>query len=420
MKISRKQLSILAVAALVVLIGIGSAVFIHRLAILSYTAETIVRNLLPEYVGVEKISFDLAMGSVTLHGFKIDNPAGFSSRYLIEIDQITARFRMKGKKILDGIEVLQPSFRRPVLHVERRSDGRLNLAEMPALIKAGQAREPRTTRTTSVPKAREEAASHGQMTGRAYGAAAVTGNRKISDVVRLPESYSVKDGKMVFRDGLASDAPRMIIFDGIDAEIKLKLNDTYTAVRSASSTGSGYLNGDSRQTAGWTVHLDPNTPKLTMSNRFEVYNINIRTFEPYYDRYSPLIFRSGTFSGNLVFDFDNGNIGSTNEVRLSDLSFQVKPGMENASFWGSSVPELVKYFTTSTGDVLFDFKIKGEMSNPRFLLGPISKRALTSMAVDKISGAIAAMSGQGSGGSSAGANDAEAIVDAIKSMMKKK
>ena len=55
---------------------------------------------------------------------------------------------------------------------------------------------------------------------------------------------------------------------------------------------------------------------------------------------------------------------------------------------GITAEDLAKYFTTSSGDIVFDFKIKGDMAKPKFMLGPISKQAVTAMAVDKVSQVI--------------------------------
>jgi hypothetical protein len=103
----------------------------------------------------------------------------------------------------------------------------------------------------------------------------------------------------------------------------------------------------------------------------------------------------------------------------------VKPGAENAQFWGTTVSALAKYFTVASGDIVFDFKIKGDMASPSFYLGPVSKRALTAMAIDKISDVLAAAakaqaSGQESAGGNKQAEDIEAIADALKMFMKKK
>jgi len=179
--------------------------------------------------------------------------------------------------------------------------------------------------------------------------------------------------------------PYEIIIDSVNGEVSMSFNDSYTAILDVAFTLEGNLNGAKDETLKWIARLDPKTPKLTMSNRFEVSNLEILTFEPYYDAQSPIVFERGKFSGELIFDFDNGNIGSTNEIRLSDIAIFVKEGYETGQFWETSVPDLIRYFTSSSGDIIFDFKIKGDMAHPQFYLGPISKRALASMAIDKIS-----------------------------------
>lgn len=128
------------------------------------------------------------------------------------------------------------------------------------------------------------------------------------------------------------------------------------------------------------------------------------------------MFKAGRFSGSLIFNFDNGMIGSSDELRLSGLKFAVKPGYENAQFWQTTVPDLVKYFTTPYGEVVFDFKIKGDMDDPKFFLGPKSKEALIAMAVDKISDAIQK---NASGGQKSDIEKAKDYIDMFKGFLKK-
>jgi hypothetical protein len=143
------------------------------------------------------------------------------------------------------------------------------------------------------------------------------------------------------------------------------------------------------------------------------------TFEPYYDSFSPLIFKRGRVSGTLVFDFNNGNIGSTNEIYLSGLVFAVKRGYENSEMWGTTVPEIMRYFTTTSGDVVFDFKLKGDMNNPTFYLGPISKRAMTSMVVDKIASYAIDQATKQQGGANNDIDKAKQAIDMVRQFLKK-
>lgn len=394
----------LLIAVTIIALVAGGAIFIYRYQIFQYSAETVIRKLLPDYVRVDKINFDLKNNKVVFTDFKILNPEDFSTRYLLEIEEITCVYRIKGKNILDGLEILEPSFRRLTLNIERLADGKLNLEEMKKYL------EKKTEKETTVPQeAKKESVS-----------SKIVGDKTLPDVFKLPQDFSLKDGKVIFIDRLPYTKPHMITFENIDAKLGLKLNNSYNALLYLTSAGSGNVNGDKNEVVTWTISLNPTTPKLTMSNRFEVSNVDMIPFEPYYDKYSPFVFKTGRFSGTLIFDFDNGNIGSTNEVHLADVKFWIKKGYENAQFWETTVPDLVKYLTSSFGEIVFDFKIKGEMSNPKFYLGPISKQALTSMAIDKISSVI---SGQQEGSPSGPKSDiekAKEYIDLFKGLINKK
>src|SRR3989338_2358833 len=86
----------------------GAATFIYRYQILQYSAEKIVRKLLPDYITVEKMSFNFKDSKIAFNAFRIMNPPGFSGKYLIEVGDLECRFRMKGRSMLDGFEILSP------------------------------------------------------------------------------------------------------------------------------------------------------------------------------------------------------------------------------------------------------------------------------------------------------------------------
>ncbi len=388
----------------ILFIVIIAAVFIYRYQIFQYSAETIIRKALPDYVRIDRMRFDLQNSRVILNGFKILNPQGFSHKDLLEIDEITCKFRMKGKAFLDGIEILDPVFKNAVLTIERLNNGKLNLVEMQGELEKSKG-----------PQTGNQALEN---TGAAVSA--MMGPRKVSDIIKLPKEFLLKGGKIIFVDKFGMPEPHIITFENIDAGLFLNLNDSYSSVVSLSSTGQGNVSGDREEVVKWVISYNPNTPKLTMSNRFEVSNIDIMPFEPYYEKYSPIIFTSGRFSGSLIFDFDNGNIGSTDEIHLSNFKFYIKQGYENAMFWETTVPDIVKYFSSSFGEIVFDFKIKGDMSNPKFYLGPISKQALTSMAIDKVSDVIQKASNSSAGGAKSDMGKAKQYIDLFQGIINKK
>ncbi|MFH1190051.1 MAG: DUF748 domain-containing protein [Candidatus Omnitrophota bacterium] len=370
-KPSRALRSILVPAISLALVA-GAAIFAYRYQILQYSAEKIVRKSLPGYITVDKMSFNFKDSRIVFRGIRIINPPGFSGKHLIDIGEAECRYRMKSVSMLDGFEVLDPVIRKPVLYIERAADGKTNLREMTAFIQSKDGSAP------PEPKAASSEPS---------GAAA--GTAKASGAVKAPENFIVKDGKVIFLDRMISSNGYEIKIERVEANLGLKLDSSYTKPLQITTAGSGIVNGREGETLTWDTKFDPTANELTMSNRFNVRDVDITAFMPYIDKFSPLAIRSGYFSGLLIFDFDNGNIGSTNEVALSNMSFEIKRGFEHARFLETTVPDLVKYFTSSSGDIIFDFKIKGRMSDPQFYLGPISKQAVAAMAVDKIAEALA-------------------------------
>lgn len=395
------------ISIVIIVVIAAAAIFFYRYQIFQYSAETIIRKVLPDYVRVDKINFDLRNRRVILTGFKILNPVGYSARYLLEIEDIRCRYKMKGANILDGIEILSPELTHLTLNIERLRDSRLNLTDMQKRLERPQQKTVQT--------------KPAEADGRA-APSRIVGDKTLPDILKLPERFSLKDGKVIFIDRLPSAKPYILTLENVDANLGLRLNSSYTALLNLASTGQGNVNGNRDEVVKWVISFDPTTPNLTMSNRFEVYNVDILPFEPYYDRHSPFVFKEGRFSGLLIFDFDNGSIGSSNEIHLSNYRFYIKQGYENASFWDTTVPDLVKYFTSPYGEIVFDFKIKGVMSNPRFYLGPISKQAITAMAIDKISSAIQRVSGQGqaSGAQKTDIEKAKDYIDMLKGLINKK
>lgn len=395
-----------------------AAIFIYRYQILRYSAETLVRRVLPDYVRIDKINFDAQNNKIVFGDFKILNPGNFSNRYLLEIEEIICRYKLKGNGLLEGFEILGPAFKNATLNIERLNDGTINLNEMkrslePIVKKA----EKKEAEKSVLSKLKAQTLS-----------SRIIGDKTLPDILKLPTNFSLRGGKAVFIDRLPYGKPHMIAIENVDANISIKLNPSYSMILNFACAGQGNLNGNHDEVIKWDVALNPTTPKLTMSNRLEVSNLDILSFEPYYDKQSPFVFKKGSFSGVLVFDFDNGNIGSTNEVRLRDYLFYIKRGYENAQIWETSVQDLARYFTSASGEIVFDFKIKGDMANPKFYLGPISKQAIASMAFDKISSAViehvrGPLGQQQPGPSGAPKTDiekAQEYIELFKSIIKKK
>ena len=386
----------IGIVVLVIFIAFAGVVYWFRYDIFQFSAESIIKGMLPEYVSVDRIVFDLKDGVMQVKGFGIRNPKGFENKFLASIKFITCKYKMQGKTILDGIEVTDIEATGPVINIERLSDGQLNVNEMGKMMESGPPGKP------VKPKAEKK------------GKAASGG--VISDMIKLTNTINVNDGKLALLDKAVSRRPFHLTFENANGNVVLDLSKDYTDVLSVATKGGGLVNGDRAQKIDWTITLDPQTQNLTMGNRFEVNNVDITLFKPYYDTYSPINIKSGRFSGTLVFDFDNGNIGSMNTIVLRNLRFTEKKGGTASGFWDMSVSDMIKYLETSSGEIVFDFKIKGDMKNPRFYPGPHVKQAIQGMVVDKVSELLTP---EGGSVGEAAKSDTEKVVDVIRGLLKK-
>lgn len=396
----------IAISVILVIVVIISGLYFYRHAIIRYYTEKIIRENLPGYIKVDRVDFDFINNKVSLKNFRILNAPGFSSQFFLKIDDISCRYGIVGRPIPTGLNISEVLLSGADIRIERSRDGMVNVAQMDKFVRSFSSRE--THKETQL--ANLEAGSTKKPANPV--------SKNLSDLVKLPASFGIKDAKLVFLDNMPYDNPYIITIESVGGQVSVNFSDNYSSVTNLSFKLTGRLNGDKSESIQWLAYLIPATPKLTMSNRFDVSGLNLTTFEPYYDSFSPLIFKKGRLSGTLVFDFNNGDIGSTNEIYLSDLSFSVKPGYENAQMWGTTVPDLMRYFTTTSGDIVFDFKLKGDMAKPTFYLGPISKRALTSMVVDKIASYAVDQSTK-QGGANKNIDKAKEAIDMVRQFLKK-
>ncbi len=423
------------IALILIAAAAGAVIYFYRYAIIRYYAEKMIRENLPGYIKIDNINFDFGNNKFSLVNFRVANPPGFHSESLLKIDEISCRYSMFGKGVSKGLEISDVSLSGIDMRIERLKSGRVNAAEMEKFVQSFPSRDsrlPSAERSGASPKGtpdsqvRSEAEpprrglSNAPSASQTFKEAAGLVNKKLSDLIKLPSSFEIRNSKIIFMDYVPYENPYVMAVDSVSGQIAIDFSDNYSKITNLSFTLVGRLNGYAQELLQWVGSLNPATPKITMSNRFDVSNLNLLAFEPYYDRFSPFVFKRGRFSGTLVFDFNNGDVGSTNEVHLSKLAFSVKPGYENAQVWETNVPALMSYFTTASGDIVFDFKLKGDMADPQFYLGPISKRALTSMAIDKVASYAIDQVTKQSEGAGKNIDKAKEAIDMVRSLLKKK
>lgn len=387
----------------------GGILWYYRYDIFQYSAETIIMQKLPKYVHVDRIIFDLQNKSLQVRGFGIKNPRGYEDKYLATIETITAKYKMKGANILDGIVVTSIEGVRPIINIERQSNGKLNVEEMGSVMEASDQKS-EIKETVSKSKVAKIIGGRKDIAGKT-----------ISDLVELPDTINVTSGRIIFLDKVISPRGYRLSFDDFNGDIKLQLNENYTQVIQASTNGRGFVNGDKSQSIDWVVATYPQSEQLHMSNRFEINNVDAIAFKPYFAKYSPVDITKAWISGTLVFNFSDGDIGSSNVLRISGLEFVEPRSSEGSGLWDVSVSDIIEYLRNSTGEVVFDFKIKGSMESPRFMLGPHVKQAVQSMAIDAVSKLLSPQGAAQKGTQAVGAakSETEQVVNVIRQLLEK-
>jgi len=353
---------------LLVLLGIVIAgciyLYFHGAQIFQVSAETVIKQKLPPYVSVADIIFDLKNNKLEVKYLSIDNPEGFHYKHLAEFESISCRYEMRGKTILDGIKITDVIAYRPRINIERLPDGKLNAAEMSEVMELEKPEE----------KENEQIKT-----------ASTFLRDKLSDIIELPEKINIKEGSLFIHDSGTSSRPFDLMVKDINGILKIKLTNDYKEVILVETTGVGFVDGDRTQSIQWVTSMDPRSEFLRMSNNIKVRGVKVKPFEVYYDKYSPIIIETGNVSGDLIFNFDRGEIGSSNVIALKDLRFQQKMDTDSSLFWQAvNLSDLIKYLQSNPGEVMLDFKIKGPMHEPKFYLGAHVKKALQAMAIDTI------------------------------------
>jgi len=379
-------------------------IYFNRQTIFDYSLNKLILNLLPESITIDELELDLDNKELLVSGFKISNPPGCKNRYLLEVSTIRCSFKQKNpKKITDGIIVAEPTLYTPTLYIERMEDSSINTQKMKSILSKKKAETP-------------SAFKQGLFGAISYIFSPV---KDIEQLVTLDSLFKIKNGKFVFDDSSLGGAPYRTTITDVDAQITLRFGGRLTDLRYIDSAGSGTVNGRQGERVEWVSGFEPTKKDLTMSNTFNIRDVDFTHFKPYYEPHSPFIFKRGKINGKFIFNFDNGDIGSVNEGWFTDLDIEKAKDSSMIKSWildMVTVDDLYKYFSSKAGNVEFDFKIKGPMSDPKFYLGSKTKRALLKLSANKLIGSIFGSEEDGAESSPGEEkSDLERIVDIFKS-----
>jgi len=117
-------------------------------------------------------------------------------------------------------------------------------------------------------------------------------------------------------------------------------------------------------------------------------NIDLRLFQPYFQRNTPFSFQSGRFGSQTNFNMHDGVIDSLTTMQVSDLRMRINPHAPNASFLQISINRLSPYLRSGQ-NLIFDFTMTGDARKPQFSAGPRVKYAIGMVVMEEVGKAIA-------------------------------
>jgi hypothetical protein len=144
---------------------------------------------------------------------------------------------------------------------------------------------------------------------------------------------------------------------------------------------------------GWagikaSMAVYPNNTNMELSA--ETSNIDLRIFMPYFQRNTPFVFNSGRFSSKTDLRAHGGVVDSLTTMYFNNLNLSINRYDPNAQFLQVSINRLAPYLRSGQ-NLVFDFVMKGNASNPQFGVGPKVKFAIGMVVMEEVGKAIAAM-----------------------------
>lgn len=390
---------------LVTILVIAGYIYLNRQELLNQGIDKVLTGLLPSYIEVDNLSFDLDKKTIRIENLRILNAKGFLHPYLVEAPFINCSYKQRDKSnLLKGISIEDIKLMDLRFYIDRNPDGEVNIGQMEKVLKGSG-------------PVKKMGARSWILSIFSYLLSPV---KSINQLLDIDPVFNISSGIFTFDDSYIDDKGCVTTIEDISAVIILSLQKDFKGINYLTSEGRGVVNGKRTQYLEWDTTYDPTTEKLTMTNKLIIRDIDFVRFKPYYDKFSPFIFKKGKASGELIFNFDNGNIGSMNEIRFSDMEFEAKKDHSFNQFWPMGTEDLYRYFSDPSGEIIFDFKIKGSMDEPEFHLGSKTKRALSRMVIYKIADIIIDddkdqdTNQQSSDTSSEEKSDVEKILDILK------
>lgn len=359
---------------LIIFAFMAASIYIFRANIKQYAVNAILKSFPLPNVALANVNYDETTGKLNLEEIKVKNPKGFTNEYIMEADSVDMDISITTKPQLQ-LDINDIGITNPVFYLERSRNGKWNFQEF----QKSNAASP------------DGAAGDGSALLKKEGGfnfikEAFAAERETKSQVVLPRTINIKAGTIHFLDNfIAADKTHRVDFAPIAGLISLNYAPDKKSYNKISFNGSCNIAGNPNQIIKGNLEIYPMKEAPSYSLEFNAYDVPLATIKPYLDRHTPFIVRQGSFNVASKVKAVNGAIDGDYTMELMNLDFTVNPQKSNIPFLETSVKKLTLYLTNQKGNVIIDFKQKGEAGGKIYwALGPIAKRAIGLMAIDTV------------------------------------
>jgi hypothetical protein len=292
-------------------------------------------------------SLDVGLASLGVTALRLPGVPGWPARDALRAERVTIAPSLRSL-LSRRIRVRSVQVDAPYVSMVRSRDGRLRV--VPTLLErpAGTARNARSVRPPGE-------ASRGTMV--ALG------------------RVEVSDGEIELFDVTVGPRPWRLHLVGVDVAVESVVAPQFAGRMplDVRATVDGPSSDGSASIRGW---IDPGTLDLDLTVRLR--GVDVRAFEPYVVTAGARVAR-GTFDLDLHATVRQRRLSAPGHVVLSHLAFD--PAARGADrVMGVSRDLVLAALAERNGNVAFDFRLDGDVSDPRFSLNEqLAKRLATSL-----------------------------------------
>lgn len=366
MKIFKTFIKISLVVILLIVIITGSIALYMK-----FFGKQLIQDRLGELIGrkleFESMSWDLSKAEVNFKGFTIPEEIDFENKTFLNAEKFSVildknKFDKEKKIVINELIV-----EKAMLNIERNKKGKFNVSNL------GSKKSKIQTKN-----------SKNKASGIAY--AAESASNPVYNFVKNVKKLTIKNSVINFKDYYIPNGPCSATLKDLSVNVSSspdneKSSGSIPVQYNLSLKIEGKERDGALSVAGGAACYKT---RVDTELNIDTEHIDIMQFLPYFEHLTPFIFHEGVFSSNTKIACHNNMLNSLTTMVFHRLRLETDPDKENTEFLQVAVNKLEPYLTSGSGEIIFDFVIKGPVEKPSVGIGPKVKTAIGMAVMDEV------------------------------------